>query len=175
MSPETGEYLMLWTARASVVCYVVALWRWLFAGTRDRPSDPADRVYILFWSGAWLFCVLHVVCAFHFRHHWVHSAALQHTADMTECVVGINWGGGLYINYAFLICWGAASVRSLRTVGHLSLSTPVSETFMQGFAAFMMFNATAVFGPWWWWLPAIFVVAAVLYRKLAVRQPNRQQ
>ncbi|MCH2201252.1 MAG: hypothetical protein MK102_04730 [Fuerstiella sp.] len=180
MSPDTGEYLILWTARASVACYVAALWCWLFAGVRQRRSDsaavgPADRVYILFWSGAWLLCVLHVVCAFQFRHHWVHSAALQHTADMTERVVGINWGGGLYINYAFLICWGVSLVQTLRTVGHLSWGTPVSETFMQGFAAFMMFNATAVFGPWWWWLPAIFVVAAVFYRKLGVRQPNTQQ
>ena len=180
MSPDTGEYLILWTARASVACYVAALWCWLFAGVRQRRSDsaavgPADRVYILFWSGAWLLCVLHVVCAFQFRHHWVHSAALQHTAEMTERVVGINWGGGLYINYVFLICWGVSSVRSLRILGHPSLRRPVFETYMHGFAAFMMFNATAVFGPWWWWIPSIIVVALVSYRKPALRQSNTQQ
>ena len=154
MSSEAGEHLMLWTVRVSVVCYVVALWRWLFF-----PITP-DRLYARFWPAAWLLCVLHVLFAFHFRHQWNHTAALQHTAEMTERVVGLYWGGGLYINYLFLICWGISAgftlcsdMRPARTI----------DMALHAFAAFMMFNATAVFGPPWWWIPTIIVAAAIAY------------
>ena len=169
MRPEPGEHLMLWTVRASVGCYVVALWRWLFAqvpaeSTGSAATQSGDRVYNRFWFAAWLLCVLHVICAFHFRHHWVHSVAIQHTADMTERVVGIHWGGGLYVNYVFLLCWGASVAGALRHGRNQTVRGRRLENIMHAFAAFMMFNATAVFGPLWWWIPTIAIVAAIAYR-----------
>lgn len=169
MSPETGEHLMLWTVRASVLCYVIALWRWLFgpvaaASSSAGSAQSVDRFYGAIWFAAWLLCVLHVVCAFHFRHHWDHAVAIEHTAKMTETVVGIRWGGGLYINYLFLLFWGASALDVLRSGGHRSANGYRGELLLHAFAAFMMFNATAVFGPTWWWVPTIAVVAAILYR-----------
>ena len=169
MSPETGEHLMLWTVRASVVCYVIALWRWLFcpvvAESSTRLSaQSGDRIYSATWFAAWLLCVLHVICAFHFRHHWDHAVAIEHTAKMTENVVGIRWGGGLYINYLFLLLWGASALDSLRYGGNRTENRRRLEVFLHAFAAFMMFNATAIFGPAWWWVPTIAVVAVILCR-----------
>ena len=161
MSPEAGEHLMLWSVRASVVCYVVAVWRWICA-----PISP-DRIYARFWLTAWLLCVLHVFCAFYFRHHWSHAAAIQHTAEMTERVVGLYWGGGLYINYIFLICWGISAVS---TPGSGMALPPGIDRSLHAFTAFMLFNATAVFGPLWWWIPTIGVLAAVVYGTLKTRQ-----
>ncbi len=163
MSPEAGEHLMLWTVRASVGCYVIALWRRLFV------VEQSDRVYSRFWFASWLLCVLHVVCAFHFRHHWNHDTAIQHTADMTERVVGLKWGGGLYINYVFLLCWGCSAIHGFR---HQGSSTPANRWLTTGlhvFAAFMMFNATAIFGPAWWWIPTLVVIAAVVWRLVRIR------
>jgi len=165
MSPEAGEHLMLWTVRAGVACYVIALWRWLFFTVRP------DRVYLRFWFAAWLLCVIHVVCAFHFRHHWNHDTALQHTADMTERVVGLKWGGGLYINYIFLLCWGCSAIPGLRGRESSAESQRWLTTGLHVFVAFMMFNATAIFGPLWWWIPTVAVFAAVAWRWSRNRTP----
>lgn len=91
--------------------------------------------------------MIHVVCAYHFEHRWSQVAALKHTAVMTDRVVGWHWAGGLYVNYLFLLAWGIDAYRCCRT------QTPTSAG-MQIVAAFMMFNATVVFGPIWWVFPA---------------------
>lgn len=160
MSPEAGEQLMLWTVRASVACYVIALWRWLF-----RPANgTTDRTYSLCWTASWLLCVIHMVCAFHFRHHWDHAVALEHTAKTTEDVVGLRWGGGLYINYVFLACWGISAIASLISTAPPTVLRRRLDATMHLVAAFMMFNATAVFGPPWWWIPALLVTGLIVYR-----------
>ena len=165
MSPEAGEHLMLWSVRTSVVCYVVALWRWVCV-----PVSP-DRTYSRFWLAAWLLCVLHVFCAFHFRHHWNHAAAIEHTAQMTERVVGLYWGGGLYINYIFLILWGISAVF---TSGFGVILPTGIDRSLHAFTAFMMFNATAVFGPVWWWIPAFLAVTTVVYGIMKTRRSGSQ-
>ena len=165
MSPQVGENLMLWAVRASVACYVVALWHWLFAGRNCKDGFPfPDHTYRFFWFAAWIFCVLHVIFAFHFRHHWVHDVAIEHTAEMTERVVGIRWGGGLYVNYVFLICWGASAIPSWSGHGGYVEMQRWLQSGIHAFAAFMMFNATAIFGPLWWWIPTLAVVSAVAFR-----------
>ncbi len=130
--------------------------------------------YSACWFSAWVLCVLHVICAFQFRHHWVHALAIQHTAQMTERVIGIRWGGGLYINYIFLVCWGIFAVHAVRSGGYQTVNGRRLETTVHAFAAFMIFNATAVFGPAWWWIPTILVVFAIVYRTLAARQLNNE-
>lgn len=160
MSPETGEQLMLWTVRASVACYVIALWRWLF----PPPDRQPDRLYSRVWAASWLLCMLHLVCAFHFRHHWDHAVAIEHTAKTTEDVVGLRWGGGLYINYLFLTCWGISAAAGLWSGAPATGLRRRLDAAMHCLAAFMMFNATAVFGPAWWWIPALLVMALVGHR-----------
>ena len=155
MDSELGRNLILWTVRASVLLYVVALWRYLFP---PRTQPTADHVFVMAWGGSWLLCLIHVACAFHFQHHWSQQAALQHTAELTERVVGIHWGGGLYVNYLFLTWW---SIDVLRQVSQPGRS---SSTMMHAAAAFMMFNATVVFGPTWWWLPLGLLVIALLWK-----------
>ena len=39
----------------------------------------------------------------HWEHDWSHAAALEHTANQTQDVVGVHWGGGLYFNYGMLL------------------------------------------------------------------------
>lgn len=157
MNSEIGEMLMLWTVRCSVACYVVALWQWLFA------ERFPDAQYRRFWTAAWLLCVVHVICAFHFRHHWDHDVAIQHTANMTEGVVGIHWGGGLYINYVFLVCWGTSVAGTWRQTPAVRRITQQLTGGMHAFVAFMMINATVVFGPAWWWIPMALVLTVITW------------
>lgn len=155
--------MILWTVRLAVALYGIAVWRRLSAGTSNS-ADSTDRLQMWTWAGSWILCVIHVLCAFHFEHRWSHTAAIRHTAEMTERVVGIHWGGGLYINYIFLIWWGWSVLQAFR-VGRSHPSMVLEFT-----AAFMMFNATAVFGPQWWWIPvcvfgAILGIQVALFRK----------
>ena len=155
MDTELGRNLILWTVRISVAFYAVAAWQFLFLRTEsDETRRLADRRYTLLWMASWCFCVIHVLCAYHFEHHWTQIAALKHTAEMTNRVVGINWAGGLYVNYIFLSYWGFDVVRRLLTGSRSSIA-------MHLVAAFMMFNATVVFGPRWWFLPAGLFLCAI--------------
>ena len=89
-----------------------------FALSRERYKwDSAAR---LAWTVACVGLLAHVAFAFHFYHGWSHGAAYRDTARQTDEVVGLNWGGGLYVNYALLIVLGpgcrlvvAARARSL--------------------------------------------------------------
>ena len=61
------------------------------------------------WAGT-LGCLgllAHVICAFHFYHGWSQAAAYRETARQTAAVTGLNWGGGLWINYLLLAAWTA--------------------------------------------------------------------
>jgi hypothetical protein len=49
--------------------------------------------------------IAHAVAVFHYVHHWSQEAAIAHTARQTAALTGLNWGGGLYVNYAFLALW----------------------------------------------------------------------
>lgn len=156
MDTELGRNLILWTVRASVAMYVVAVWRYLF---RVGHPQASNRVYVKAWAVSWLLCVVHVVFAYHFEHHWNQAAAELHTAEMTERVVGLHWAGGLYVNYVFLSIWGFDVLRLLMD------NTRLSSFAMHAVAAFMMFNATVVFGPSWWWIPLTLFVFAILWKK----------
>lgn len=151
MSTELGHNMIVWTVRVSVALYVIALWRYLFV-IRRQLKVGVDSIYRLTWSLSWLMCLVHIVCAYHFQHHWDQAAALKHTAELTERVVGLHWSGGLYVNYVFISMWGA-------DVGRILLRTSeASSVLLHSVAAFMMFNATVVFGPTWWWIPFAVVV-----------------
>ena len=164
MDTELGRNMILWTVRISVACYAVAVWRYVFHRPDDsRGIGAADKPYILAWAASWCFCVIHVICAYHFEHRWNQAAALQHTADMTYRVVGINWPGGLYVNYVFLIYWGYDVFCRANRGGRSSFA-------MHVIAAFMMINATVVFGPRWWFVPTVAFVFAMLVSVFRHRQ-----
>lgn len=157
--------LMIWTARLAVACYLARLW---IAAARQTPEPR--RSECLLWTAGWLLLCLHMLLAFHVAHDWSLDAALVHTAKRTEEVVGLHWAGGLYINFAFALLWGADVVilwRSRATKRQAPLSYRVVA---QALLAFIVLNATAVFGPpAWWWITAGFV-AALITRRLARRQ-----
>ena len=88
-----------------------------------------------------------------YYHHWSHASALRETVRQTAELTGLEWGGGLYINFALLIGWfldvawwywgGLNSYRN-RPLW-------ITATW-HGFLIFIIFNATVVFktGPLRW-------------------------
>ena len=141
---DPAHPLTLWLARACVACYALAL---LISVCDHDLTGGRVRLWRAAWSAACLLLIMHVLAAFHFEHGWSHAAALKHTAEQTARVTGIDWGGGLYFNYAFLILWALdvgflwKSPSSVRST--LRRTTDIA-------CIFMIFTATVVFGPKWW-------------------------
>ena len=143
---ELSTRITIWVALAGYAAGAAA-----FALSRGRVRwDGAAR---LAWTVACAALLAHVACAFHFYHGWGHWSAYLDTARQTDEVVGLDWGGGLYLNYALVAGWvldiswwwlgGLGSYRRRRW--------PLTAAW-HGFLLFIFFNATVVFksGPARW-------------------------
>lgn len=147
-----GDDLTRWTVRLALAGYVIALAILLRA---RRPSEarffekagllPSKRIARRAWTAGCGLMWIHVACAFHFYHHWSHAAAQAHTGRETASVVGVDWGGGIYFNYLFLLLWSADVC--WWWLGAASYDArPVTVTrLLHGYLAFIAFNATVVF------------------------------
>lgn len=78
------------------------------AGRRNlrdaRVPASATWAWWAFSCGA-LLCAVHIAIAMSARYAWSHQAAIDATARQTMAVYGLDWGGGVYLNYAFVIVW----------------------------------------------------------------------
>jgi hypothetical protein len=139
---SSGEFLTRSTIWISILGYAVGCV--VFAMSR-RQAD-LDRWVRLAWTGGCAALVLHFICAFNFYHSWSHGSAYIDTARQTAEVFKVNWGGGLFINYAVASLWFAdvawwwfAGVSSYRR-------RPWAVTLIwHSFLIFIIFNATVVF------------------------------
>lgn len=150
--------LMIWSARAAVACYLARL---IAAARRSAPVPTLTECTL--WSAGCALLWTHMVLAFHVEHHWSWLHAYQHTAQRTAEVAGLHWGGGLYINFAFAALWAADCIL-LWTARRRGASLPrTCRWIIHALLAFIVFNATVVFGPaGWWWVLAAFLAALLL-------------
>ncbi len=159
-----GEWLTLWTVRVAVALYAIALARRL----SDGKNPSSLRQGRLLWTAGYLLFLVHVVCAFHFYHDWSHRVAWEATARQTRQFTGLEWGGGLYANYAFVLVWGADVLWWWRFPSDYLTRHIVIESIVQGFLAFITFNATVVFaseGTRWLGLAAFLLLAGSSIRR----------
>ena len=157
-----GESVIRWTARFAVACYAARLVCDL------RGSDP--RVARWWWTVGCLWFIAHVVAAFHFQHGWNHAAAFDFTAMRTAEMTGWKSGVGLYVNEAFLGLWMADTCLWWK-----NLNWPDNRLCywtVQGLFAFLMFQATAIFGPPFWQPVAALFLAGMLVCTLRSRASN---
>lgn len=138
---DAGLLITRITAMVAFAAYVIAL---LVRMRRGQPqSASTGRAW---WTAGSLLFVVHVICAFHFIHHWSHDDAYAATARQSAEVTGFDSGLGLYLNYAFTTLWLLdatwwwVSPQSYATRGRRASWT------IHGFMAFMWFNATVIFG-----------------------------
>lgn len=138
----SGELLTRSTIWISIGAYAIgavvfAIW---------RKQAQVDKWVRLAWTTGCAALLAHFISAFHFHHAWSHEAAYVETARQTAEVFAINWGGGLFINYAVATFWIAdvawwwfAGVSSYR-------HRPWLITLLwHSFLIFIIFNATVVF------------------------------
>lgn len=139
-----GEMFVRWTARFAVVAYLA---RVSFDGIapQDRIVQRWNRVI---WTIGAVIFVAHVATAFHFYHDWNHASAWDHTRKQTLLQTGWDSGFGLYLNELMTVWWVADAALWWRNPAWPENRWAFRSLHV--FFAFMMFNATVVFGPRGW-------------------------
>jgi hypothetical protein len=152
-------YATIWTAMAFFV-----------AGEVGKARDPrrgADGWGWRIWMAGAVLCAVHMAIAMAVRHGWSHQAAVEATARQTARVYGVDWGGGLHVNYAFLAAWTAeAAWWGISPARYVNRTAFVTWT-LRLFFFVVIFNAVVVFArpagriagailvaalTWTWWL-----------------------
>jgi hypothetical protein len=139
---DIGELLTRGTIWLAIVAYAIGSAVFVFARSRPRWLS----LTLAAWTIGCISLIAHFICAFHFYHNWSHELAYRDTARQTEEIVGLNWGGGLFINYAVLVGW-------IVDIGWWWLSGINSYLsrrwrlvlLWHAFLVFIIFNATVVF------------------------------
>ena len=139
---SSGEFLTRSTIWVSILSYTIG--SIVFALSRGRLDF--DRWARLAWTIGCAALVAHFICAFDFYHGWSHESAYADTARQTAAVIRVNWGGGLFINYAVALVWFADVVWWWFAGVSAYRRRPWLITLVwHGFLIFIIFNATVVF------------------------------
>ena len=108
---DASHLLVPLTIWPSLVLVPLTIWLSLVAYTASE-AGRSGRLTVLGREGPRVMltvgCLLylaHVVAAFSSEHAWSHATAYASTARQTEALFGLDWGGGLYVNYAFSALW----------------------------------------------------------------------
>lgn len=144
-----GELLTKLTIWVCVAAYAAGATGFGLSGGRG----VWDRAARLAWTVGCAALFVHVACAFHFYHAWGHAAAYMDTARQTREVVGLDWGGGLYVNYAVMAGWAFdVTLWWLRGPDAYRRGWWPLTAAWHAALLFIFFNATVVFkgGPMRW-------------------------
>lgn len=139
---SAADWLIRGTAWAALTLYVAGEW---MVPQRRR---PARWLHTLGWGAL----LAHILGAFHFQHGWSQTAALAETARQTRQLTGLDWGGGLFVNYFFALVWTLDVLRAW-TVEHAGPHRASRlDWAVRGFFLFMIINGAVVFvdGPARW-------------------------
>lgn len=139
---RSGEFLTRSTIWISVAAYTIGCV--VFALARGRIDF--DKWTRTAWTIGCAALLAHLASAFHFYHAWSHTSAYIETARQTNEVFGLNWGGGVFVNYAVALLWSCdvawwwlAGVSAYRRRARLL------TLIWHGFLVFIIFNGTVVF------------------------------
>ncbi len=96
------------------------------------------------WTAGCVAYLAHVISAFNYYHDWSHTTAYRETARRTAEIFGINWGGGLFVNYAFTAAWIADVIWRWRPESYQRRPW-FFEAVWRGLFLIMVFSATVIF------------------------------
>jgi hypothetical protein len=150
---------------------IVATVAWAAGEALMNRSPRSDRWARVIWTIGIALALVHVALAFHLIHGWDHEAAVAATARQTGDLTGWSWGGGVYVNYAFLAMWLVdVGWWWIRPESHRSRSMRFERVRLAVFV-FMFFNGAVVFASGAGRLVGIGSVLVVLLASMT-RQPR---
>lgn len=140
-TPEQNYPTLQFSAFFVVVVWFGSSWEMLKASREVWTTRNDERVMIQAnWLAGWLFLCVHVAAAFDLVHGWSHAAAFEHTKRTS----GV--GEGIFVNYAFVLLWGADVLWLLLHPASYARRPRWVGWILHGFLAFVMFNATVIYG-----------------------------
>ena len=142
---NTGDLIIAWTIRLSMLLLCASV----FLQLRRQLSPRIRFMQSGLWTTSFLLSVLHVLAAFHFMHHWSHTAAYLATAEETRVKLGFAYGAGVYFNYLFLIVWGIDVVWTWHGFRFPHRPTPWWIQAGRWYLLFIAFNGVVVFKTGW--------------------------
>jgi hypothetical protein len=138
LDPFTRDLLVRGSAWLSFTFYLLTMIGWA------RRVQPGLLRWL--WTFAWAIFVIHVCLAFQLIHHWSHDAAWE----ATRVQGGV--GAGIYFNYLVIVVWLIDALWWwLWPLRYLTRNKWFSG-IIQGFLAFMWFNATVIFADDYLWI-----------------------
>ncbi|MEM7147288.1 MAG: hypothetical protein AAF591_19385 [Verrucomicrobiota bacterium] len=146
---STGELIMRTTIWVALVGYVIGesgrlAWR--------KGQASHWRGYRWVSTVACAFYILHVAFAFDEIHQWSHAEAYRFTAAQTKAMFGLNWGGGLFVNYLFAAVWLTELAAWWLRPSQYQQRRRWLDASVRVFFAFIILNGAVVFvsGPTRW-------------------------
>ncbi len=146
-----------WTARAVFVLYCVALC--------VSASGPRWRTSRMLWTAGCVGLWIHIAAAMGLVHEWSHTRAYEHTARGTADMVGIDWGGGLYVNYAMALAWLTDAAWWWLNAESYRDRPRLLHTLIHSAFGFLFVQAAVVFAP----SPARWIAALLFVSVLTAR------
>jgi hypothetical protein len=109
-----------------------------------------------------LLMLAHIIISMSSVHAWSHASAITATAAQTDTVYGLNWGGGVNVNYLFITVWVAElAVWRLAPVRYAARSSGIKWT-LRAFYFIVIANAAVVFAGGWRRVLGVGLIAALL-------------
>lgn len=124
---------------------------------RSTSSSHASR----WWAIGAAFALVHAVAAFAMFYGWSQRVALERIAAQTAQLTGLSWGGGLYLNYLFLVVWTADAAWWMASPASFARRRRWIDRLTRGFLFFMFVNGGVVFADGWMQAIGGAAVAAV--------------
>jgi hypothetical protein len=176
-----GESIVVVTIWTSLVLYAI--------GDYLKAKDPhrttvAPKARFALSLGAVSYLV-HVATAFEVHYDWNHATAYTQTAIQTSAATGMNWGGGIWINYAFTALWISEVLWWWVGAENYRHRPRLAEHAIRGIFLFMILNGAVLFvdNPMRWagiaialWLIGVWYydVVAVSRTPLTLAPPERR-
>jgi hypothetical protein len=125
------------------------------AGEIGRPARAAWWA----WALGVALTIVHIVLAMAMVHGWSHAAAVAATARATDAVFGLDWGGGVFVNYLFVAVWAGETAWWRADPGGHARRPSWMRWTLRLFYLVILVNAAVIFAAGWRrWLGAALVV-----------------
>lgn len=109
-----------------------------------RARSASDALALNLWTAGVAIYLAHVILAFTYFYQWSHAVAYRETARLTNDLFGVDWGGGIYLNYIFTAVWLADCAWWRSAPDAYGNRSRLWHVTIHGFLAFMFVNASVV-------------------------------
>jgi len=129
----------------------------------------------------WLFLAGGILAAAHLAwamqdvYGWDHGAAIDATARQTQAIFGVDWGGGVFVNYAFVGVWIADAIARIAAP---ALRTRAVTWTLRAFYFVVIANAAVIFaspGRRWAGLVICVLIAVAWSRHKSTHEGSRKE